>query len=184
MLRVWVIGLGLTLASCSGASGAVIKPVATPLVCGDAAVLGTYPSDNTWHGAIVGPLFFSAFGPGKERAVIDDFDARSPTKVVIQPLDPLKARVKLQGWRCSTGDQLRFEYGASWNTPVAVLPPAGGRAERNTGGVHRVHALHRSGQVEALRYRRQWAAARHSDFRGPGQGLTLRSGFGFSWCPS
>ncbi len=120
-----MIGLGLTLASCSGASGAVIKPAATPLVCGDAAVLGTYPSDNTWHGAIVGPLFFSAFGPGKERAVIDDFDARSPTKVVIQPLDPLKARVKLQGWRCSTGDQLRFEYGASWNTPVAVLPPAG-----------------------------------------------------------
>jgi hypothetical protein len=70
-------------------------------------------------------LFFSAFGPGSDQAVISGFDPRYPTKVVIQPIEPLGTSVKVEGQRCSNGERLRFEYGASWDTPTAVLPPAG-----------------------------------------------------------
>jgi len=77
------------------------------------------------HGLRIGPLFFSAFGPGSDQAVISGFDPRYPTKVVIQPIDPLATSVKVEGRRCSNGERLRFEYGASWDTPIAVLAPAG-----------------------------------------------------------
>jgi hypothetical protein len=87
--------------------------------------LVTYPRDKSWHGLRIGPLFFSAFRPGTDLAVISDFDPRYPTKVVIQPIDPLDAPAKVEGRRCSNGERLRFEYGASWDTPVAVLTPAG-----------------------------------------------------------
>lgn len=101
------------------------KAIASPVSCGDPAVLVTYPRDKSWHGLRIGPLFFSAFAPGTDQAVIPDFDPRYPTKVVIQPIDPLDASVKVEGRRCSNGERLRFEYGASWDVPVAVLTPAG-----------------------------------------------------------
>jgi hypothetical protein len=84
-----------------------------------------YPRDKSWHGLRLGPLFFSDFGPGTDQAVISNYDPRYPTKVVIQPIEPLNAPVKVEGRRCSNGERLRFEYGASWDTPVAVLGPAG-----------------------------------------------------------
>ncbi|MDQ6709219.1 MAG: hypothetical protein M3Z11_01540 [Candidatus Dormibacteraeota bacterium] len=89
------------------------------------ASLVTYPTDSSWHGVRVGPLFFSGFDPATRQAVIPDFDPKYPTKMVIQPTAPLKEPLKLQGWRCGNGERLRFEYGASWNVPVAKLEPAG-----------------------------------------------------------
>ncbi len=100
-----------------------------PINCGEPASLVNYPRDKSWLGLRLGPLFFSAFGPGQDRAVIAGFDRRLPTKVVIQPIDPLNAPTKVEGKRCSNGERLRFEYGASWDTPVAVLPPVGASAD-------------------------------------------------------
>lgn len=99
--------------------------VASPINCGAPAVLVGYPRDKSWHGLRVGPLFFSGFGPGTDQAIISNYDPRYPTKMVIQPIEPLTAPVKVEGRRCSNGERLRFEYGASWDTPVAVLTPAG-----------------------------------------------------------
>jgi hypothetical protein len=116
----------ILLCACeSKAANGSPKAVASPVNCSDPAVLVTYPRDKSWHGLRIGPLFFSAFRPGTDQAVIPDFDPRYPTKVVIQPIDPLDAPVKVEGRRCSNGERLRFEYGASWDMPVAILTPAG-----------------------------------------------------------
>lgn len=122
------VGLAAAILLCaceSKAANGSPKAVASPVKCGDPAVLATYPRDKSWHGLRIGPLFFSAFGPTTDQAVISDFDPRYPTKVVIQPIDPLDAPVKVEGKRCSNGERLRFEYGASWDMPVALLTPAG-----------------------------------------------------------
>jgi hypothetical protein len=120
------LAAAILLCACeSKASNGSSKAVASPVNCGDLAILVSYPRDKSWHGLRIGPLFFSAFRPGTDQAVISDFDPRYPTKVVIQPIDPLDAPIKVEGRRCSNGARLRFEYGASWDTPVAVLSPAG-----------------------------------------------------------
>jgi hypothetical protein len=120
------LAAAILLCACeSKASNGSPKAVASPVTCSDPAVLVTYPRDKSWHGLRIGPLFFSAFGPGTDQAVIPDFDPRYPTKVVIQPIDPLDVPVKLEGRRCFNGERLRFEYGASWDMPVATLTPAG-----------------------------------------------------------
>lgn len=113
--------------ACEGKATSGSPPAASssPINCGAPAGLVSYPRDKSWHGLRIGPLFFSAFDPGSDQAVISGFDPRYPTKVVIQPIDPLATLVKVEGRRCSNGERLHFEYGASWDTPIAVLAPAG-----------------------------------------------------------
>ncbi len=113
------------VAACSNEKSAQTRPSGSPLNCGDVAALDSYPSDTSWHGVKIGKLFFSSFATGQDHAVISDFDSRYPTKVLIQPTDPLVGSLKLEGWRCSNGERLRFEYAGSWNEPVATLMPAG-----------------------------------------------------------
>ena len=143
LAAVIVLAVAVSLGACEG-NAIKTSPkaaVATPMNCGDPAVLMSYPRDKSWQGLRLGPLFFSAFGPGKDHAVISDFDPRFPTKVVIQPTDPLNSPLKVEGRRCSNGERLRFEYGASWDTPVAVLPPAGAGTRWDASGIHRLHAF-------------------------------------------
>jgi len=116
---------GTVLVGCTGQNAVQPKAAATPINCGKVASLVTYPSDSSWLGVRVGPLFFTGFEPSTRQAVIPDFDPKYPTKVVIQPTDPLKEPLSLQGRRCLNGERLRFKYGASWNVPVATLQPAG-----------------------------------------------------------
>lgn len=120
-----VLALAVPLSACHGAAARASPTgaAASPINCGDPSGLVAFPRDASRRGLRVGPLFFSAFDPTKDRAVIPDFDARLPTKVLIQTIAALSAPIRIEGRRCSNGERLRFEYGASWNTPVAVLMP-------------------------------------------------------------
>jgi hypothetical protein len=96
-------------------------PMPTDLsVCGDATRLVAFPGQAAWHGARVGPLFFSAFGPDANQALIRDFRLGYPTKVVIAVAGPMAAPLTLRGSNCSTGEELRFWYRDQ--LPFATLP--------------------------------------------------------------
>ena len=87
-------------------------------------MLTTYPGDPGVKGVRIGSLIVEASDSGNGQAVIPRFNASAPTKVVIDPIEPLASALRLEGWQCATGERLRLQYGTSSSTVVAALLPA------------------------------------------------------------
>lgn len=120
-----LVAIALLSAACSSGQQTLVSlPPTGPINCGNPAALSSYPTDPSWKGVRIGTLFFAGFDTSAGQAVITDFNPGHPTKMVIEPTEPLSAALRLEGFRCSDSQRLRFEYGSSWNKPVVALLPA------------------------------------------------------------
>lgn len=95
------------------------------IACPNSAPLSTDPANPGLKGVRIGSVLLLGFADDRGKAVLTGFDPRRPAKVSIQPIEPLPAALRLEGWRCSTGERLRVDYGPSDNIYVAALLPAG-----------------------------------------------------------
>lgn len=115
--------VALLLASCAwpGAPAAVACGGPTPLV--------PDPLGEQGNGVLLGPLFFRDWAPDETRAVIPTFTPGYPTKVLILGRGSSAAPVTLEGWRCATGQRLRFWYDGG----VLPAPPLSAAAFASLG---------------------------------------------------
>lgn len=125
LLPASTLALAFLLCACSGQQARSVTSPTPAINCGSPSALTSDPRDPALKGVVVGPVMFAGFDSGSGTAVISGFNAAAPTKVLIQPIAPLSQAVRLEGFRCSTGERLRLDYGASRNTFVAALLPAG-----------------------------------------------------------
>lgn len=124
--------VALLLASCVRPDGS------TAIACGGPTPLVPDPLGEQGNGVLLGPLFFRDWGPEETRAVDTRFMPGYPTKVLILGRGSSAAPVTLEGWRCVTGQRLRFQYAggvpdpplsaaefASFGDPAPVLASNG-----------------------------------------------------------
>ncbi len=126
--------LSAALAACSSQAANVSTSASSSAInCGQASAVETDPSDAALHGVRIGPIFVPTSADASGRAVIRNFQQGQPTRVVIDPLQPLSAAIRLEGWRCATGERLRLAYGGQATVAAALLPYASGAEAGATG---------------------------------------------------
>src|SRR5579864_7351760 len=125
--------LSAALAACSSEAANGVSASSSAINCGHASAVETDPSDGALHGVRIGPIFVPTSADASGRAVIRNFQQGQPTRVVIDPLQPLTAAIRLEGWRCATGERLRLAYGGQATVAAALLPYAPGVDAQATG---------------------------------------------------
>jgi hypothetical protein len=103
--------VALLHARCARAGGSAA------IACGGPTSLVPDPLGEPGNGVHLGPLFFRDWGPDETRAVDTRFSPGYPTKVLILGRGSLAAPVTLEGWRCATGQRLRFWYAGGFPDP-------------------------------------------------------------------
>jgi hypothetical protein len=123
---------GMLVAYSSPSEGAAATPTSSGISCGQATAVTNDPSDPGRRGVRIGEIFFVTARDASGRAEIANVDPHSPTKVLIQPIQPLTSALRIEGWRCSTGERLRLQFGDGPPTVAAALLPAGSPANGTT----------------------------------------------------
>lgn len=105
----------LILAACTSSTSSTASPSpATPTSCAEVSDLvpNTEPGFGGGYAmARAGPVWFSAFGQVRSgKAVLADYFAGQPTKVVIHPEPGPHPEVQITGIACTGGRTLRFCY--------------------------------------------------------------------------
>lgn len=92
--------------------------IASPPICSAPISLVRVDSGKA---AVIGPLYFEAFGSDQQVAILSEYQEGVPTKVPIKPRVNLAKPVILAGERCSDGRALRFWYRGDlpWKPPVS-----------------------------------------------------------------
>jgi hypothetical protein len=123
------------LVGCSSpGQNAATTPTSAAINCGQATAVSNDPTDPGRRGVRIGQIFFVTSRDSAGRAEIAVVDPHSPTKVLIQPIQPLTSALRLEGWRCSTGERLRLQFGEAPAALAAALVPAGTAANGTTVG--------------------------------------------------
>jgi hypothetical protein len=119
-----------------------VSPARTGVACGPPSPVGQSGFPR------VGPLLFGFynFPPNTTGRAHSVFNPGYPTKVVLQltPHRPLRTRLLLKGWSCSTGKPLRFWYDRE-RLPFSQLPATTEQLERTGALVQILRADRKAG---------------------------------------